>query len=127
MDLKKSFLILSFSMISMIALLYGIDPAWFAKSFLGVTDLNINFAHILRAVMCLYLALGTFWLFCAFRDEHKNIAILTTMVFAGGLVIGRLLSFAVDGLPSPLLIFYAGVECAVIPVAWWVYSLPERS
>jgi hypothetical protein len=59
--------------------------------------------------------------------KHKNTAILTTIVFAGGLVIGRLVSFAVDGLPSALLIFYAAVECAVIPVAWWVYERPRET
>lgn len=127
MDLKRAFLIVAFVMVSAIALLYGIDPSWFASVFLGVTDLSVDFTHILRAVMCLYLALGAFWLFSALNDRHKNTAILTTIVFAGGLVIGRLLSFALDGLPSPLLIFYAAVEAAVLPVAWWVYKLPERT
>jgi hypothetical protein len=125
MDLKRGFLVLAFAMVSVIALLYGIDPSWFAKTFLGVTDLSVDFAHILRAVMCLYLALGCFWLFSALSDTHKNTAILTTLVFAGGLVVGRLLSFAVDGLPSPLLIFYASLEGAVIPLAWWIYKLPD--
>jgi len=125
MDRKKGFLILAFAMVSVIALLYGIAPSWFARTFLGVADLGIDFAHILRAVMCLYLALGAFWLYCALKDRHKNTAILTTIVFAGGLVVGRLLSFALDGLPSPLLIFYAALEFAVIPLAWWVYKRPE--
>ncbi|MDH3668853.1 MAG: DUF4345 domain-containing protein [Paracoccaceae bacterium] len=125
MDLKRSFLILAFAMVSVIALLYGIDPSWFARTLLGVTDLSVNFAHILRAVMCLYLALGAFWLFCALKDRHKNTAILTTIVFAGGLVVGRLLSFALDGLPSPLLVFYAALEFAIIPLAWWIYKQPE--
>jgi hypothetical protein len=128
MDLKKGFLILAFVMVSVIALLYGIDPSWFARNFLGVTALSVDFAHILRAMMCLYMALGVFWLFSALSDTHKNVAILTTILFAGGLVAGRLLSFALDGLPSPLLIFYAALECAVIPLAWWIYRLPnERS
>ncbi len=125
MDLKSGFLILAFAMVMVIALLYGIDPQWFAKTFLGVTDLSVDFAHILRAVMCLYLALGGFWLYCALSDTQKTTAILTTIMFAGGLVGGRLLSFAVDGFPSPLLIFYAALECAVIPLAWWVYKQPE--
>ena len=125
MDLKKIFLILAFAMVSMIALLYGIDPSWFARTFLGVTDLSVNFAHILRAVMCLYLALGVFWLFCALKDRHKSAAILTTIVFAGGLVVGRLLSFALDGLPSPLLILYAALEFAIVPLAWWIYKQPD--
>ncbi|MGD9784636.1 MAG: DUF4345 domain-containing protein [Hyphomicrobiaceae bacterium] len=125
MDLKKGFLILAFAMVSVIALLYGIDPRWFVRTFFNVADLSVDFAHILRAVMCLYLALGAFWLFCALADFHKNTAILTTIVFAGGLVVGRLLSFAVDGFPSPLLIFYAVLESAVIPLAWWIYKWPN--
>ncbi len=125
MDLKSGFLILAFAMVMVIALLYGIDPQWFAKTFLGVTDLSVDFAPILRAVMCLYLALGGFWLYCALSDTQKTTAILTTIMVPGGLVGGRLLSFAVDGFPSPLLIFYAALECAVIPLAWWVYKQPE--
>ena len=123
--MKRGFLVLAFAMISVIALLYGTNPQWFARTFLGVAALDVNFAHILRAVMCLYLALGAFWLYCALSDTHKNIAILITILFSGGLVAGRLLSFALDGLPSPLLIFYAALECAVIPLAWWVYQQPE--
>ena len=72
MDLKSGFLILAFAMVMVIALLYGIDPQWFAKTFLGVTDLSVNFAHILRAVMCLYLAFGGFWLYCALKRYAKN-------------------------------------------------------
>jgi len=125
MNLKKAFLLLAFAMVAIIALLYGIDPSWFASTFLGVDDLSVNFAHILRAVMCLYLALAFFWLFSAFSDTHKNTAILTTMVFAGGLVSGRLLSLVVDGQPAPILVFYAALEFMVIPVAWWIYARPE--
>jgi hypothetical protein len=72
--------------------------------------------------------LSSAWrLLALLRPERyaKNTAILTTIIFAGGLVGGRLLSFAVDGFPSPLLIFYAALECAVIPLAWWVYKQPE--
>jgi hypothetical protein len=125
MDLKRGFLILSFSMVSVIALLYGIDPAWFARSFLGIADLSLDFAHILRAVMGLYLALGIFWLLCALTNKHKNTAVLTTIVFAGGLFAGRLLSLAADGIPSPLLAFYTALELAIVPIGWWIYKRPD--
>jgi hypothetical protein len=72
MSLKKAFLMLAFAIVSIIALLYGIDPPWFARTFLGADDLNVSFAHILRAIMCLYLALGCFWLFSAFSDTHTE-------------------------------------------------------
>ena len=38
MNLKKAFLILAFAMVSIIALLYGIDPPWFDRTFFGVDD-----------------------------------------------------------------------------------------
>ena len=123
--MKKAFLILAFAMVSIIALLYGIAPAWFASTFLGVNDLSVSFAHILRAVMCLYLALGGFWLFSAFSEKHRDTAILTTIVFAGGLVIGRMFSLIVDGQPAPLLIVYGAIEIMIIPIAYWIYTRPE--
>ena len=125
MILKKSFLILAFVLVSIIALLYGVAPAWFARTFLNV-ELSVSLAHILRAVMALYLALGGFWLYSAFSDRLRDPAILTSMVFAGGLVAGRVLSFVLDGQPSPLLMFYAGLEFVIIPIAWWIYSRADN-
>ena len=84
MRVKRAFLVLAFAMASVIALLYGISPTWFARTFLGVTELSSDLAHIFRAMMCLYLALACFWLFAAFSDTHRNSAILTTIVFCGG-------------------------------------------
>lgn len=125
MRIKKAYLILAFALASVIALLYGISPAWFAQTFLGLSGLSLDLAHILRAIMCLYLALACFWLFAAFSDAHRNSAILTTIVFSAGLVTGRLMSFLIDGQPSPLLIFYAAIELLLVPIAAWVYMRPD--
>jgi hypothetical protein len=123
--MKKSFLILAFAIVSIIALLYGISPAWFARTFLGIDELSVNVAHILRAVMCLYLGLGLFWLCAAFSDKHRNTAVLTTIIFAGGLVIGRIVSVIADGQPSPLLMIYGVLEITLIPVAYWIFTRPD--
>ncbi|WP_395698219.1 DUF4345 domain-containing protein [Methylocella sp.] len=125
MATQRSFLILAFGLVTVIALLYGVSPSWFAATFLGVADPGVNLAHILRAMMCLYLALGLFWLFAAFSEKHRRTAVLTTIVFAGGLVIGRAVSFVLDGSPSFLLLFYAALELTIVPIAWWVYSRSE--
>lgn len=122
MRLKQAYLIAASALISVIALAYGIDPAWFARNFLGGETVSVNVAHILRAVMGLYLAFGLFWLVSAFSDKLRNIAILTTMVFSGGLVAGRLLSFVLDGQPATLLSVYAALELAILPLAWWLYA-----
>ena len=125
MKIKKFFLIFAFIAVSIIALLYGISPQWFAKTFLNIPVLALDFAHILRAVMCLYLALGLFWLFSAFSDKYRNTAILTTVIFAGGLVSGRIISLFADGQPSPILVVYIVMELILVPVGIWVFRLPE--
>ena len=125
MNIKKSYLIFAFCAVSTIALMYGVDPGWFARTFLGLPELNKDFSHILRAVTGLYLALGFFWLYAAFRPDDRNVAILTTVVFAGGLVVGRLLSFALDGWPSPVLVFYTALELGLVPIALWVLQRPD--
>lgn len=125
MKIKKYFLILAFLMVSVIALLYGVCPKWFAETFLGINEVDVNMAHILRAVMCLYLALGIFWLVSAFSEQYRNVAVLTTMIFSGGLVTGRIISFFADGQASDLLVLYMFLEFALVPVAYWVFRLPE--
>jgi len=122
MQLKKYFLILASFTVVPIGLLYGFNPDWFNATFFGSHSLDINFKHILRAIMCLYLAFGAFWFYAAFNEQHRNTALLTTIFFAGGLFIGRLLSFFADGRASDLLSFYAILELGLIPVALWIYK-----
>jgi hypothetical protein len=125
MKIKKYFLIFAFFVVSIIALLYGISPQWFAFTFLGFAELDLDLVHILRAVMCLYLALGLFWIFSAFSDKYRNTAVLTTVIFASGLVIGRIISFFADGQPSPILVIYMIMEFLLVPLAYWIFRLPD--
>jgi uncharacterized protein YacL len=124
-NIKKKFLIFAFFAVAPIALAYGVSPGWFASTFLGIETLDTNIAHILRAIMCLYLALGLFWLYSAFNEAYRNPALVTVMVFTGGLVIGRIISLFADGQPQPILILYIGLEFVLVPIAYWVLRLPE--
>ena len=125
MMIKKYYLIMTFCIVAIIALLYGVSPQWFAQTFLDVPVLSLDIAHILRAVMCLYLALGLFWLYGAFNENYRNVAVLTTMIFAGGLVTGRIISLFSDGQPSGILLLYVVMEFAIVPIAYWVLKLPD--
>jgi hypothetical protein len=125
MKIKKYFLILSSCTILVVGLLYGLSPNWFARTFLGVSQLDLNLAHILRAMMCLYLGFALFWLIAAFNDRYRNAAVLTVVVFPGALVIGRIISFFVDGPASPLLSFYLVAELVQAPIAYWVFKRPD--
>ena len=126
MQIKRAFLIFAFVAVTIFGLLYGISPTWYAATFLGITDLNPNVAHILRAVAGLYLALALFWLYGAFNDKYRDAGILTAILFAGGLVAGRCVSLIVDGRPAPVLLIYGAMEFAVVLVGLWVFRLPER-
>jgi len=126
MIIKKYFLIFAFTVVAIIALLYGVSPQWFMRTFLDVSESSLDIAHILRAVMGLYLALGLFWLYAAFNESYRNFAVLTTMLFSGGLVSGRILSFFADGFPSGLLLLYVVMEFILVPVAYWVFKLPDE-
>lgn len=125
MLIKKYFLIFSFSVVVVIALLYGISPQWFGRTFLDVQAVSLDFAHIFRAVMGLYLTLGLFWLTAAFSDKYRNFAVLSIVLFAGGLVSGRIISLFMDGQPSGILMLYVGMEFVFVPIAYWVFKLPE--
>ena len=126
MLIKKYFLIFSFSVVAIIALLYGISPQWFATTFLdGPAVVSLDVRHILRAVTGLYLALGVFWLYAAFSDKYRNFAVLSIMLFAGGLVSGRIISLFIDGQPSGILMLYVAMEFAFVPIAFWVFKLPD--
>ena len=124
MIIKKVFLLIACFTVVIIALLYGVSPHWFARLFLGITDISVEIAHILRSIMGLYLALSIFWLWAAFNDQYRNMAVLTTMIFSGGLVSGRLISVVVDGQPSPVLVLYIILEFVFVPVSYWVFRHP---
>ena len=125
MQIKKYFLILSSFTIFAVGSLYGVSPDWFSRTFLGIVHLDRNFAHILRAMMCLYFGFAFFWLFAAFSDKYRNAALLTVVLFPAGLMIGRILSLVADGQPSPLLLAYLIAELIQAPVAYWIFRLPD--
>jgi uncharacterized membrane protein len=61
-----------------------------ARTYLDVASLDADFAHILGAVMGLYLALGLFWLYAACEHAYSDAIVMTIFCYAS-LVSGRLL------------------------------------
>ena len=123
--IRQVVLVLSAGTIFLVASLYGIAPRWFAAHVLGIADGYQNLSHLLRAMMFLYFAFGLFWLYAAFNAQYRSAALLTVMLFPAGLVVGRIISFAIDGQPSPLLFFYMVSELIQAPLAYWAFRLKE--
>ena len=93
-----------------IALGYGLMPEQSMPYLYGVNVEGTSNVHILRAVMGLYLAMALFWFLGARSERLQDAAIMSLVVFMLGLAAGRILSFALDGMPHPLLAGYALLE-----------------
>ena len=55
----------------------------------------------------------TFCIIAAFTPEWQHMAVIWAVFFAYSLAIGRIFSLIVDGMPSPILLFYMSVEIIV--------------
>ena len=108
--LMRLFLLGSAFLIVPIALNYGFAPAKTLPMFLTMPDLSTDQTHIYRGIMSLHLGVGLFWAVSAFNPAWQRVAVITVIGFAWSIAAGRLISLAVDGRPSPLLLIYLGIE-----------------
>jgi len=93
-----------------IALGYGAKPSASLDMLFGITVDTTNLAHIMRAVMGLYLGMVVLWIWGAFNKQMTAPALVSCAVFMLGLAAGRILSIIVDGMPHWLLVVYAVLE-----------------
>jgi hypothetical protein len=119
---NRAFLIFCAVGLVPIALGYGAKPAISLDALFGITVDTLNLAHIMRAVMGLYLGMVVFWLWGAFRPSLTGPALAACAVFMLGLAAGRLLSFVIDGMPHWLLIVYAALEIVLGLIAVTLYK-----
>lgn len=106
----RNFLIFCAVGLMPIALGYGAKPTSSLDFLFGITVEGTNLAHIMRAVMGLYLGMAILWFWGAFSKQMTKPALVSCAVFMLGLFAGRVLSFVVDGMPHWLLIVYAVLE-----------------
>jgi hypothetical protein len=125
-DMMKLFLLVVGVFLIPIALSYGVDPAATLPKFMNITVEGIDQTHIFRALMCLYLSMSTFCIIAAFTPEWRRVAVIWAVFFAYSLAIGRILSIIIDGIPSPILLFYLAVELVVGTLGLLVLSRERR-
>jgi hypothetical protein len=66
--------------------------------------------EMLRAVMGLYLGMTIFCVIAAFTPSWRHVATIWAVFFLYSIAAGRILSLIVDGVLSPILLFYMAVE-----------------
>jgi hypothetical protein len=125
-NMMKIFLLVAGAFLIPVALTYGIDPAATLPKFINITAEGTDQTHIFRALACLYLGMSTFCIIAAFTPEWRRVAVIWAVFFAYSLAIGRILSIIIDGIPSPILLFYLAVELVVGTLGLLVLSRERR-
>ncbi len=96
--------------LALIALSYGLAPATFLPLFVDIPVTTIDSKHVLRGIMGLYLGMASFWGIGIYSPQFSKAAVISVVCFMLGLALGRVVSMIADGVPSPLLIVYLGLE-----------------
>ena len=108
---KESFFLLFIAAgVFPVSLVYGGNPAVSMPNFYAIEVDTVNLSNILRAIMGLYIALCVFWVIGARYEKLRLPALWSLAFFMTGIASGRTLSLILDGMPSPLFIFYLIVE-----------------
>jgi len=93
-----------------VSLGYGFLPNLTMPFLYDIEVAHINLLNILRAISGLYIALVIFWIVGAYNSNLQLPALWSLTIFMTGIAAGRIASILIDGLPSPIFIFYLFLE-----------------
>jgi Domain of unknown function (DUF4345) len=119
--MKNLHLIISVLLLAPIAFAYGIAPCTLIPALFNFTTAAIDLQNIFRAMMGLYIGMVIIWVIGIFKPAYWETATIVNIFFMSGLALGRLVSFAVDGMPSGSLVigFFAEALLAVLGYINW--------
>ena len=125
---KESFFLLFIAIgVFPVSLVYGGNPAVSMPNFYAIEVDTVNLSNILRAIMGLYIALCVFWVIGARYEKLRLPALWSLAIFMTGIASGRTLSLILDGMPSPLFIFYLGVEVIAAIIGFKLISNLQKN
>jgi hypothetical protein len=123
LDVKNTHLIISSIVLTMIAMTYGVMPDRLLPILFDINIKATDLMHVFRAMMGLYLGIVGLFILGIRKADYWATATLVNVVFMGGLAVGRLLSVAVDGWPSP--VFVVGLLAEIAFAMWGVFNLKK--
>ena len=108
---KESFFLVFVALgVFCVSLGYGFLPNLTMPFLYDIEVSNTNLSNILRAISGLYIALVIFWIVGAYNSNLQLPALWSLTIFMTGIAAGRIASILIDGLPSPIFIFYLFLE-----------------
>ena len=118
---KNLHLTISATLITVIALTYGLFPNNILPKLFDFNVGSTDLKNVFRAMMGLYLGMVVLWLIGIFKPFHWRIATISNVFFMIGLAVGRIISLAIDGLPS--IFFSVGLVLELILAVWGIRNL----
>ncbi|MDO1502138.1 DUF4345 domain-containing protein [Winogradskyella maritima] len=92
--------------ISAIIVLYaGICYGFFPDVFLKIHPSTADEFNFQKAIMMLYLGFASIWLLGLLNASYLKTAMLSQVVFMLALALGRMMSMALDGIPSNFYLY----------------------
>lgn len=110
---------ISIPIVIAVALIYGFWPNLLFDIHPNSTDEH----NFFKAIMGIYLVFAFFWCFALIQKHYWKAATISNILFMVGLALGRLISFAIDGIPSS--VFFFGCFGELI-LAFYGYCLLKR-
>ncbi|OEK04835.1 DUF4345 domain-containing protein [Roseivirga misakiensis] len=107
---KNIHLIISLTIVVPFAFVYGLNPESILPNYFDFEVNNVDLKHFFRAIMGLYLAIATSWVFGIIKPSFWKSATIINLIFMFGLAFGRIVSLAFDGIPSQILIRAIALE-----------------
>lgn len=118
---KNLHLLFSSVIIIAIGLAYGLLPYGYFLNMFDLAFQSVDLSGIFRALMCLYIAIGIFWIVGIYKSEFWLAATVSNIFILSGLAIGRVLSLLLDGRPST--IFIIGLVVEILMAGWGMVNL----
>jgi hypothetical protein len=101
--LKNIHLLVSVAIVVPAAIIYG-SPS-LLPGYLQILANTTDLSNLLKAIMCLYLAIALVWLMGILQPQHWKAATQLNIVFMLALATGRFISMVIDGIPTAAYIF----------------------
>lgn len=114
-------LYISIPIVTSVGLVYGFQP----NILFEIQPNSIDEHNVYKAIMGLYLAFAMLWSVALVQKQYWKTATISNIIFMLGLAIGRLVGFAIDGIPSKVL--FLGFFGEVTLALYGVYQLKKAN
>ncbi len=119
MTAARLILCLAAAEIGIVGLVYLVSPATMLAP-AGLVPDSVNGFHAARAAYGgAFAGFALFWLAGVLRAPLRRPALMSLAVFMAAFAFGRLVSLAVDGLPSAMFLGALATELLLAPAALW--------